>query len=62
MLEEEGLGYVYIYGNKIVFFKVVLSKVDEEKLRGYNVEKFFFENSFFEINSKISVEFFVIFF
>lgn len=32
VLEEEGLGYVYIYGNKIVFFKVVLSKVGEEKL------------------------------
>lgn len=60
-LEEEGLGHVYTHGNKTVFSKVVPSKVDEEKLRGYNVEKSSFENSFLETNSKISAELFVTF-
>ena len=60
-LEEEGLGHVYTYGNKTVFSKVVPGKVDEQKLRGYNVEKSSFENSFLETNSKISAELFVTF-
>lgn len=53
-LEEEGLGHVYTHGNKTVFSKVVPSKVDEEKLRGYNLEKSSFENNFLETNSNIS--------
>ena len=60
-LEEEGLGHVYTHSNKTVFSKVVPSKVDDEKLRGYNVEKSSFENSFLESNSKISAELFVTF-
>ena len=59
--EEEGLGHVYTHGNKTVFSKVVPSKVNEEKLRGYNVEKSSFENSFLETKRKISAELFVTF-
>lgn len=44
-LEEEGLGHVYSYGNKTIFSKVVPGIVDEEKLRGYNVEKSAFERA-----------------
>lgn len=53
-LEEEGLGHVSTHGNKTAFSKVVPSKVDEENLRGYNLEKSSFENNFLETNSSIS--------
>lgn len=58
-LEEEGLGHVYSHGNKTIFSKVVPSTVDEEKLRGYNVEKSDFEKTFHETNCKISADLFV---
>lgn len=57
-LEEEGLGHVYSHGNKTIFSKVVPSTVDEEKLRGYNVEKSDFEKMFHETNCKISADLF----
>lgn len=60
-LEDEGLGNVFTNGNKTIFSKVVPTKVEEDKLRGYNIDKSQFEKQFHEPNNKISAQVFVSF-